>query len=899
MNIQQIRAKYPQYNDLSDKQLADSLHEKYYSDLPKEKVYNKIGYKPMPIGGLNGAAFTTATNPLGFGDEIKAGIAAGVAKLFGGAATQNIDIGDLYREARTAERAKLQKARQDNPSITGIIEAPSNLARGAVKGLEEVGSGIYQAAADFGADFSGAKKILSAIRPDLKNEIESLTPQDISGILGEKAAQDSKATQQEGLTYKTGRFVGKVAPFVGVGGTSKAGLAMGGGLSGGTELMEDSSAGKRLGSAAVGTAVAPAVGRVIEEVVPAVQSLGIAVAQAPKKALQKITGIKPEAVKTFQELGIDPTLADVSKSAGLQNFIKDIPVAGKPITEALQKQVNDISSQIQNVVSVKPKTYARTGKMIKEGAEEFEKFAGQRVSNLYDDLDRQILNETQEMTSNKLSSAIDEWVKLKDLQSELQRSVRGNSKAAALIGSSPKYSNEYKSLLDLKSELESSVKRNSKIVSLINEDASQKLGFWRNKTRATGSEFLTAAANDARNLQNVNKQLTREAKNLKPGNTEFLSNAAEDAKNLNNVNKQISKQLKLISKYEKYLSPNQLKSVLATGEVTVPTSNTLKSINEFGVENAAAISDGVSRIIGRYKNIVDEAGNMPYPQLRMFRTTIGQRLQSPTISGDERAALNTIYSSLSEDMKDAVALYGGTKGLQAFDKANTAFKRKTEFIENIIDPVLKANTATKAYKKAISPLKEDATIAKNLMLSLKPIQQEYVRASIVRDMGLVSKAKQGAEADVFSPQKFMAEYSVLKKNGTEKAIFTPEQITAYNRLNKVVELTKNTEQAGKKNMLLPTASLLSVGIPTTGIGLIPLMGGGRFISSQMMANPKFINWLAVTAQSTPKELPKQINRLSAIAAANPEIREDILKFVANFGTNNEEMNNEENTTYGQ
>jgi hypothetical protein len=142
------------------------------------------------------AAFITATNPLGFGDEIKAGISAGVAKLFGGQATQNIDIGDLYREARTFERAKLDKARQDYPSMTGIIEAPSDLKRGAAKGLEEVGLGIYQTAADFGVDFSGAKAILSKIRPDLKNEIESLTPQDISSILGEKAAQNSKATVQ-------------------------------------------------------------------------------------------------------------------------------------------------------------------------------------------------------------------------------------------------------------------------------------------------------------------------------------------------------------------------------------------------------------------------------------------------------------------------------------------------------------------------------------------------------------------------------------------------------------------------------------------------------------------------------------------------------------------------------
>jgi hypothetical protein len=45
MNLSQIRQKYPQYNDLSDEKLADSYHQKYYSDLPKEEFYSKIGFK--------------------------------------------------------------------------------------------------------------------------------------------------------------------------------------------------------------------------------------------------------------------------------------------------------------------------------------------------------------------------------------------------------------------------------------------------------------------------------------------------------------------------------------------------------------------------------------------------------------------------------------------------------------------------------------------------------------------------------------------------------------------------------------------------------------------------------------------------------------------------------------
>jgi hypothetical protein len=41
--MQEVRQKYPQYNDLSDEQLADALHRKFYSDMPKEEFAAKIG----------------------------------------------------------------------------------------------------------------------------------------------------------------------------------------------------------------------------------------------------------------------------------------------------------------------------------------------------------------------------------------------------------------------------------------------------------------------------------------------------------------------------------------------------------------------------------------------------------------------------------------------------------------------------------------------------------------------------------------------------------------------------------------------------------------------------------------------------------------------------------------
>ena len=54
MNIQTLREKYPQYYDLSDKQLADAIHNKFYSDMPINQFYAKIGFQQsQPQNNIN------------------------------------------------------------------------------------------------------------------------------------------------------------------------------------------------------------------------------------------------------------------------------------------------------------------------------------------------------------------------------------------------------------------------------------------------------------------------------------------------------------------------------------------------------------------------------------------------------------------------------------------------------------------------------------------------------------------------------------------------------------------------------------------------------------------------------------------------------------------------------
>ena len=48
MNIEQIRKKFPQYNFLSDQELADKMHAKHYPELLRDDFYRRIGFSPVP-----------------------------------------------------------------------------------------------------------------------------------------------------------------------------------------------------------------------------------------------------------------------------------------------------------------------------------------------------------------------------------------------------------------------------------------------------------------------------------------------------------------------------------------------------------------------------------------------------------------------------------------------------------------------------------------------------------------------------------------------------------------------------------------------------------------------------------------------------------------------------------
>lgn len=85
--MQDVRAKYPEYDDMSDEQLADALHRKFYSDMPKEEFAAKIGLgqqpqQPQPEAkSVGGFLANIPKDAYRVGEKIVSGAYAGGRKL--------------------------------------------------------------------------------------------------------------------------------------------------------------------------------------------------------------------------------------------------------------------------------------------------------------------------------------------------------------------------------------------------------------------------------------------------------------------------------------------------------------------------------------------------------------------------------------------------------------------------------------------------------------------------------------------------------------------------------------------------------------------------------------------------------------------------------------------------
>jgi hypothetical protein len=147
--IKSLREKFPQYEDLSDGQLAFGVYNKFYSDMPIVGFAKQIGLdkaqslemlksansvgkglkfeqpEPSVGGGAMGAlrsGFQGLT--LGGGDEIVAGGVSALKKLTG----DERSMGDIYSQELELERSRLGQFEEQAPKTALASEVVSSMA---------------------------------------------------------------------------------------------------------------------------------------------------------------------------------------------------------------------------------------------------------------------------------------------------------------------------------------------------------------------------------------------------------------------------------------------------------------------------------------------------------------------------------------------------------------------------------------------------------------------------------------------------------------------------------------------------------------------------------------------------------------------------------------------------
>ena len=218
--ISDIRSQYPQYQNLTDKQIADGFHAKYYSDIPINDYYEKIGFEDREktlfgIGeeGLGGFGEVVKGIPRGLGVTTISGL-EGLAQIFDpnndsavvealGGAKEYINELDFLKPKEGYEDALSTKFGQGLGSLASFVGAGAfgpairgtyaltKYAKGVTYPLAglAIGSGVSQQADNIertraeGKDISFGQEIFSELGGGVVGATEIFVPRLLGQML--------------------------------------------------------------------------------------------------------------------------------------------------------------------------------------------------------------------------------------------------------------------------------------------------------------------------------------------------------------------------------------------------------------------------------------------------------------------------------------------------------------------------------------------------------------------------------------------------------------------------------------------------------------------------------------------------------------------------------------------
>lgn len=304
-----------------------------------------------------------------------------------------------------------------------------------------------------------------------------------------------------------------------------------------------------------------------------------------------------------------------------------------------------------------------------------------------------------------------------------------------------------------------------------------------------------------------------------------------------------------------------------------------------------------------------QAGGIPFQALREVRTALGKRIGDPLLVGEnsaQRQYLQQVYAALTRDMNSHAAATspGAIRDLLRADRYTR--RQLTQNIP-IINRVLDAGTPEQVFRATFggptSPgqaIQLGGSAIRNMRRNMLPEEWDAVSGSMLRRMGLARPAAQAdtaidEAAQVFSPQTFMTRWNQLSPEarlslfgGTRYGELIPE----LNSLSRVANALSQSEKLGNPSgtarafLVGGTLSLVGERVISGQPGQAAAVLGGSLVApnvaARLITNRSFVRWLTGTMRDVASGSPTmtgRIGRLTAIAEANPEIREEIGQYL--------------------
>jgi GGDEF domain-containing protein len=136
VNISEFRTQYPQYDDLNDDQLTVGLHQRYYSDVPREK-FTQLFNPPEPTSNISEWSKALARGFLSEAPQM----AGRAAQLVGEAPEGEDPWGSTLYEIGTSLR-NVGKMYGDLPGLKAKPEGHGAVSQTITEGLEMIGPSV-------------------------------------------------------------------------------------------------------------------------------------------------------------------------------------------------------------------------------------------------------------------------------------------------------------------------------------------------------------------------------------------------------------------------------------------------------------------------------------------------------------------------------------------------------------------------------------------------------------------------------------------------------------------------------------------------------------------------------------------------------------------------------------